>query len=141
MSPLYPKGLISVSLSLRPKTTVLGLQAMCLERAALQAALRFVTYLRSTPNPNIRNRLPRKAVQGRWGTMEYQIEARRWLTLHWDLYRPQQAARFTPSLGSLAMSSVAPPVNLWTVLQDKPFRGMWRTSFGYFAANSAAARH
>lgn len=37
------------------------------------------------------------------------------------------------------MSSVSPPASIWTVLQDKPFRGMWGASFGYFTANAMMA--
>ena len=37
------------------------------------------------------------------------------------------------------MSSVLPPASIWTVLQDKPFRGMWGASFGYFTANAMMA--
>ena len=37
------------------------------------------------------------------------------------------------------MSSPLPAASIWTVLQDKPFRGMWGASFGYFTANSMMA--
>ena len=37
------------------------------------------------------------------------------------------------------MSTPLPPASIWTVLQDKPFRGMWGASFGYFTANSMMA--
>lgn len=37
------------------------------------------------------------------------------------------------------MSAPLPPASIWTVLQDKPFRGMWGASFGYFTANSMMA--
>ena len=37
------------------------------------------------------------------------------------------------------MSSALQPASIWTVLQDKPFRGMWSASFGYFTANSMMA--
>lgn len=37
------------------------------------------------------------------------------------------------------MSVSQSPTSIWTVLQDKPFRGMWTASFSYFMANSMIA--
>lgn len=37
------------------------------------------------------------------------------------------------------MSSPPSHSSIWTVLQDKPFRGMWGASFGYFMANGMMA--
>ena len=37
------------------------------------------------------------------------------------------------------MSAVSSPASVWSLFQDKPFRGMWSSSFGYFTSNAMVA--